>query len=133
MSSQRRIPPFLRGSSGPASAAARSSDTRRVPPFVITGGRAGGSDLSLHAQVVSLRLADAAAGHEEQAILRLCTSPQSVAEVSARLHLHLEVTRILISDLREAGLVNIYGNEIEDPSNDMAFLQKVLNGLRALT
>ena len=42
----------------------------------------------------------ASLGPEMQAMVGLCGQPISVAEISARLRLHLGVTRILVGDLR---------------------------------
>ena len=72
---------------------------------------------------------------EYTSILRLCRTPQSVAEVSAQLHLPLTVTKILIGDLIEEGRLNFRTPPPPPTDNgtpDVGLLQAVLNGIRAL-
>jgi hypothetical protein len=68
---------------------------------------------------------------EMRAIVGLCSEPVSVAEISARLHLHLGVARILVGDLRAAGQLDVHvlDNETPDPETIM----RVIRGLRAIT
>ncbi|WP_078629499.1 DUF742 domain-containing protein [Streptomyces sp. 142MFCol3.1] len=67
-------------------------------------------------------------------ICRLCATGQSVAEISAHLHLPLGVTRILVADLAEAGLVSVHDPQTTafDGGPDFELLNRVLSGLRAL-
>ena len=109
-------------------------------PFVLTSGRVGGrdSDIGLETQVTACldpagrpppvtRLTP-----ERQAIVVLCEHPMSVAEISARLRLHLDVTRILVDDLRTAGFLEVHSFDAVNP-NDPATILRVIRGLRALT
>jgi hypothetical protein len=68
---------------------------------------------------------------EMRAIVALCGDPVSVAEISARLRLHLGVTRILVGDLRAAGQLDVHvlDNETPDPETIM----RVIRGLRAIS
>ena len=50
----------------------------------------------------------AAGSRSWQAIVALCAEPMSVAEISARLRLHLGVTKILVGDLRAAGYLDVH-------------------------
>ena len=84
---------------------------------------------------VTARVDDPAATYglapELRAIVALCVQPVSVAEISARLRLHLGVTRILVGDLRAAGQLDVHvlDNETPDPETIM----RVIRGLRSIT
>jgi len=102
-------------------------------PFVITSGRTDGADpeIGMETQVTL----NPAAGPvrlspEMRAIVALCGEPVSVAEISAKLRLHLGVTRILVGDLRAAGQLDVHvlDNETPDPETIM----RVIRGLRAI-
>ncbi|WP_435827306.1 DUF742 domain-containing protein, partial [Actinoplanes philippinensis] len=83
------------------------SSTNTLRPFVITSGRTDGGDpdIGMETQVTLVPGAPASRlSPETRAIVALCEeSPISVAEISARLRLHLGVTRILVGDLRATG------------------------------
>jgi hypothetical protein len=103
-------------------------------PFVITSGRTDGADpeIGMETQVtVSHAAAPTRLSPEMRAIVALCGDPLSVAEISARLRLHLGVTRILVGDLRAAGQLDVHvlDNETPDPETIM----RVIRGLRAIT
>jgi hypothetical protein len=55
-----------------------------------------------------------------------------VAEISARLGLHLGVTRILVGDLRAAGLVDVHTQDATLPHSPEIIL-RVMRGLRAIS
>ena len=55
---------------------------------------------------------------EQRAIVALCVEPLSVAEISARLRLHLGVTRILVGDLRAAGHLDVHVLDHDPPDPD---------------
>jgi hypothetical protein len=109
----------------------------RVRPYLLTGGRTKSDvDLPLEAQV---RTTDeggegsATLPPEKRAILELCAQAHSVAEVSALLRTHLQVTRILIGDLVNEGQVTT--NTATAQSNerpDVRLLERVLDGLQSL-
>ncbi|WP_159942038.1 MULTISPECIES: DUF742 domain-containing protein [unclassified Nocardiopsis] len=75
--------------------------------YVITSGRSGGAEDSLDA--VTLVVAESAPvpgmQSEHARILRLCRAPMAVVEVSAHLRLPVAITRILLTDLIDAGRV----------------------------
>jgi hypothetical protein len=103
-------------------------------PFVITAGRTNGVDpeIGMETQVtVNPGAPPVRLSPEMRAIVGLCDEPHSVAEISARLRLHLGVTRILVGDLRAAGLLDVHvlDNETPDPETIM----RVIRGLRAIT
>lgn len=71
---------------------------------------------------------------ERGSILRMCESPHSLAEVSARLHLPVGVVRVLVADLQGEGYVhiNLPAARHADGSVDRVLLERVLAGLEAL-
>jgi hypothetical protein len=110
-------------------------------PFVLTSGRVLGtdSDIRLETQVTARPDAGGPAPDalhrltpERQAIVALCARPVSVAEISARLHLHLDVTRILVDDLRTAGYLDVHARDVANPHAPETIM-RVIHGLRALT
>jgi Protein of unknown function (DUF742) len=142
----RGVRPFLR--SGGASPAVRyelrppaagdgpgpGEHTTVLRPFVITAGRVVGLDpaigvetqVTTHPGAVPARLPP-----EKRAIITLCVEPMSVAEISARLRLHLGVTRILVGDLRAAGHLDVHVRDGDFP--DPQTIMRVIRGLRAIS
>ncbi|HET9518292.1 MAG TPA: DUF742 domain-containing protein, partial [Actinoplanes sp.] len=54
----------------------------------------------------------------------------SVAEISATLRMHLEVTRILVGDLRAPGQLDVHVQDFDFPHPDT--IRRVIRGLRAI-
>jgi hypothetical protein len=111
-----------------------SDQSVSLRPFVITSGRTDGADpgIGMETQVtLNPTAAPVRLSPEMRAIVGLCGEPVSVAEISARLHLHLGVARILVGDLRAAGQLDVHvlDNETPDPETIM----RVIRGLRAIT
>jgi Protein of unknown function (DUF742) len=107
--------------------------TTALRPFVLTSGRVCGPDpgIGMETQVtMSPTAAPARLPPEQRAIVMLCVEPLSVAEISARLRLHLGVTRVLVGDLRAAGQLDVHvlENDFPDPETIM----RVIRGLRAI-
>jgi hypothetical protein len=69
---------------------------------------------------------------ELRGIVALCSEPMSVAEISARLRLHLGVTKILVGDLRAAGHLDVHISDVET-SLDPDIIMRVIDGLRAIS
>jgi predicted ArsR family transcriptional regulator len=69
---------------------------------------------------------------ERRDIVELCREPMSVAEISARLGLHLNVVRVLVADLYAEGRVLAHLAEF-DASRDVDTLRRVIRGLRAIS
>jgi Protein of unknown function (DUF742) len=107
--------------------------TTALRPFVITSGRVDGADpeIGMETQVtVHPGAAPARLPPEKRAIVALCVEPLSVAEISARLQMHLGVTRILVGDLHAAGQLDVHvlNNDFPDPET----ILRVIRGLRAI-
>lgn len=127
------IRPFLQ-SATPWHDDSPDEDTTTLRPFVITAGRVSGqdSDIGLETQVtVNPGATLSRLSPEKRAIVTLCSEPLSVAEISARLGLHLGVTRILVADLRADGHLHVHvlDNDFPDPETIM----RVIRGLRAIS
>ena len=121
--------PVPRGEVPPA-----DEQTTTLRPFVITAGRTDGADpdIGMETQVsVNPAAAPVRLSPEMRAIVGLCAEPLSVAEISARLHLHLGVTRILVGDLRAAGQLDVH--VLDDDTPDPETIMRVIRGLRAIT
>ena len=143
-----RIPPYLRvppsgaAPTGTPSRDAGSTDrSASLRPFVLTSGRVNAVDPEIDVETqVTLRPHDprvgrvplASLGPEMQAMVALCGQPMSVAEISARLRLHLGVTKILVADLRAAGYLDVHVADTLSPISADTIL-RVMHGLRAIS
>jgi len=127
------VRPFLRY--GTAAVTETPGDhTTSLRPFVLTSGRVDGPDPSIGMETQVTAHPGAAPARlppEQRAIVALCVEPLSVAEISARLRMHLGVTRILVSDLRAAGLLDVHvlKNDFPDPDT----ILRVIRGLRSIS
>ena len=131
---QRRIRPYL---STPAAEIPQRTDesaTTRPRPFILTSGRVEATDprIGLESQVATRVTGPVShLAPPLRAIIELCTQPQSVAEISARLRMHLGVTQILVGDLWAAGLVEVHAVDL-DATHDPDLILRVIDGLRAI-
>ena len=108
---------------------------QRIRPYTMTGGRTNPTrvDLELEALVATSRhgmLASADLALEQRSILELCRETLSIAEVSARLGIPINVVRILVGDLAEDGLVVVYQPRAADQPPSVDLLTRVLHGLQ---
>ena len=147
-----RIRPYLEGAlpadpatgpdgDGEPTPPGTATGTQGLRPFVLTSGRVAGADpgISLETQVTA-RLDGASwtapplsrLAPELRGIVALCTEPMSVAEISARLRLHLGVTKVLVGDLRAAGHLDVHTYDITE-SHDPDIILRVIDGLRAIS
>ena len=109
-----------------------------VRPFLVTAGRvAGGSTappVPLETQVVTTVAgveALATLTFERRDIVAVCRQPQSLAEIAAKLRLHLNVVRVLAEDLRAGGHLSVHVPNT-DTAQDVAVLRRVIDGLRTI-
>lgn len=109
-----------------------------IRPFLLTAGRVSGggagSVLPLETQVVATSDGLAALRSlkfEHRDLVTSCQRPQSVAELAARLRLHLNVVRVLTEDLCAAGHLAVYVPNAGTPQ-DISVLRRVIDGLRAV-
>ncbi|HVW42855.1 MAG TPA: DUF742 domain-containing protein [Amycolatopsis sp.] len=109
-----------------------------VRPYAVTRGRTGDArhELDLITLVVAVRSANGLQRLEPEYgdIVRLCRLPMSVAEVSAKLHLPLVVTKILIGDLIGDGYLIFRSPPPPTTAGppDIKLLRAVLDGIRKL-
>jgi hypothetical protein len=128
-----RPPPHDEAADEAADEPAPGEHTTALRPFVITSGRVDGPDpeIGMETQVtVHPGAAPARLPPEKRAIVALCVEPLSVAEISARLKMHLGVTRILVGDLRAAGQIDVHVLDNDFPDSET--IMRVIRGLRAI-
>jgi hypothetical protein len=111
-------------------------DPRRVRPYAMTGGRTRPTydALEIETLVSTTSSVDLTPKLtvEQRAIAALCYEIQSIAEVSARLHLPLGVIRILVSDMAEEHLVIVHRPAQAGDHPDLTLLERVLDGLHSI-
>ncbi|WP_415925267.1 DUF742 domain-containing protein [Streptomyces sp. ME19-01-6] len=119
----------------PPEPAGRASAIR---PFLLTAGRVSGSgaglSLPLESQVVATPTGLSALDSltfERHDLVAACRRPQSVAELAARLRLHLNVVRVLAGDLCTAGHLVVHVPNAK-ATQDISVLRRVIDGLRAV-
>jgi hypothetical protein len=109
-----------------------------VRPYFLTAGRTEAAvDLPIEATLVlqpSAREKTWPAGDMGGRIVALCSSPQSVAEISAKLGVPLGVARVLIGDLVAQAHLRTQATLTENSSTDERrdLIERTLSGLRAL-
>ncbi|AZQ33579.1 MULTISPECIES: DUF742 domain-containing protein [Streptomyces] len=72
------------------------------------------------------------AAPEQAALLRLCTTPLSVAELSAYLSLPFSAMTVLLTDLLTADLVTARAPIVRQAVADRSLLEAVMHGLQRL-
>jgi hypothetical protein len=108
-----------------------------VRPYAMTQGRVApsGGEFDLVAFVVATMPAMPSAPHllpEHHAIIAASWEPVSVVELASKLDLAIGVVRVLLGDLRSAGLISLYEPPAATQPHDVDVLKAVVNGLRAL-
>jgi Protein of unknown function (DUF742) len=108
----------------------------RLRPYLLTGGRAEPVDdtLEIEAQVMATEAGTLAAQRlpfEHSDIVRLCIVSMSVAEVAARLRLHIGVARVLVADLADLGYLYVERPNLPN-SQDPSLIERVIRGLEAI-
>jgi hypothetical protein len=108
-----------------------------VRPYALTGGRTRprGETVDLLATVASVvdgrSLERMLLEPEHLHVLQLCRRPVPVADLASDLDLPLGVVRILLSDMRERGLITI-GKPARTGLTDPRILKDVADALRRL-
>jgi hypothetical protein len=108
-----------------------------VRPYAVTGGRVAptSSEFDLMAFVIATTPELPPAPHlqpEHHAIVAAAWEPASVVELASKLDLSIGVVRVLLGDLRSAGLISLYEPPAAAQGHDIDVLKAVVNGLRAL-
>jgi hypothetical protein len=136
----RLIRPFLTGGQRSAGAdqavGSPSVGQTSVRPFLVTSGRTEASgSIGVETQVLSTVRGETVVEtltFEYRDIVALCAEPLAVAEIAAQLSLHLGVTRVLVTDLQQQGLVTTHAPQV-DPTDDVDLIMRVINALRQRT
>ncbi|MET7424493.1 DUF742 domain-containing protein [Dactylosporangium sp. NPDC005555] len=106
-----------------------------VRPYLLTGGRARpDAVLEIEAQVLTTAAGEDALDrhrYEQREIVLLCRRPLAVAEVAARLGLHLGVARVLVGDLVACGHLAARRPD-HAPHRNVAIIERVIRGLQAI-
>jgi hypothetical protein len=110
---------------------------RLVRPYALTGGRARNLWTSLQLEALlsttSTATGQMALSPEQRTIAQLCRHHfQSVAEISALLRLPLGVVRVLVGELVDRGVLELYQPSHQNEHPDRALLERVLDGLRRI-
>jgi hypothetical protein len=104
-----------------------------VRPFVMTGGRTRSARTDLRFETLVQRLGTGVPGTvpmEQRDLLARSEQPISVAELAAELDLVVGVVGILLTDLIEAGLVEVFAS---DPDTiDLDMLTAMVDRIRRL-
>ncbi|MFJ9850350.1 DUF742 domain-containing protein [Streptomyces sp. NPDC101150] len=123
------------GARGPSEPVGRAPAIR---PFLLTAGRVAGGGagppLPVETQIVATTSGLSALGSlafERHDLVAACRRPQSVAELAARLGLHLNVVRVLAEDLCTAGHLAVHVPNA-GTTRDISVLRRVIDGLRAV-
>jgi hypothetical protein len=108
-----------------------------VRPYAMTQGRVApaGGDIDMMSFVVATTLeahTDARLQPEHHAIVAAAWEPIPVVELASTLDLSIGVVRVLLGDLRSAGLISMYEPPAASRPHDVDVLKAVVNGLRAL-
>jgi hypothetical protein len=108
-----------------------------VRPYAMTQGRVAPADgeFDLVAFVVASTPGLRSTAHllpEHHAIIAASWVPVSVVELASKLDLAIGVVRVLLGDLRSAGLVSLYEPPAASQPHDVDVLKAVVHGLRAL-
>ncbi|MEU7426535.1 DUF742 domain-containing protein [Streptomyces sp. NPDC040750] len=101
--------------------------------YTIAGsGEGGRAELDLVTLVVARSAPPPAASPEQTAVLRLCTAPLSVAELSAYLRLPFSAMTVVITELIAAEQVQARAPIVRQALPDRSLLEAVMHGLQRL-
>jgi hypothetical protein len=116
----------------------QQADGRRPPKnperlYAVTGLADGArAELDLVTLIVARSAPQPSATPEQSAVLRLCTAPLSVAELSAYLNLPFSAMTVLITELITAELVQARAPIVRQALPDRSLLEAVMHGLQRL-
>jgi hypothetical protein len=101
--------------------------------YAVAGSEDGArAELDLVTLIVARDAPEPAASPEQAAVLRLCTNPLSVAELSAYLNLPFSAMTVLITELITAELVQVRAPVVRQALPDRSLLEAVMHGLQRL-
>ncbi|MCX4879627.1 MULTISPECIES: DUF742 domain-containing protein [unclassified Streptomyces] len=100
--------------------------------YVVAGPDGERADIDLVTLIVARADPPPSATPEQTAMLRLCTAPLSVAELSAYLSLPFSVVTVLLTDMLTAELVQARAPIVRQALPDRSLLEAVMHGLQRL-
>jgi Protein of unknown function (DUF742) len=111
--------------------------SRLVRAYAVTRGRTHSQhyDLELETLVSTTTRGEASASSldfERRSIVLLCRDVLSIAEIAARLDRPLGVAKVLVGDMADDLLVIVHRQAGSGVRTDLALLERVLDGLRAM-
>ncbi|MDH4144308.1 MAG: DUF742 domain-containing protein [Acidimicrobiia bacterium] len=111
--------------------------SRFLRQFAITQGRARSIGVDLPLDTLVQATAKAQAAYRDQRgeyadVVRLAVRPISIAEISAHLHVHLGIARVLVSDLAAQGAVGVATGNTDEAGPDLRTLERLFDDLQAL-
>jgi hypothetical protein len=127
--------PFLSRKLETGAVAAPSDSDVGVRPYFVTGGRARSTNQAVSFETIvalaSQNLSLVGLNDERRAIAQLCSGPQSMAEISARLRLPIGAVWVLTGDLINDGFLVEHGAP-SDAADDVELIETLIEGLRRL-
>ncbi|KUN00014.1 hypothetical protein AQI95_36510 [Streptomyces yokosukanensis] len=101
--------------------------------YTVAGSEDGArAELDLVTLIVARSAPQPAASPEQGSVLRLCTNPLSVAELSAYLNLPFSAMTVLITEMITAELVQARSPIARQSVPDRSILEAVMHGLQRL-
>ncbi|WP_328870159.1 DUF742 domain-containing protein [Streptomyces sp. NBC_00287] len=100
--------------------------------FVVGGDGEARANLDLVTLIVASADPPPSATPEQTALLRLCTAPLSVAELSAYLHLPFSVVTVVLTEMLADELVEQHKPLVRQSVADRSLLEAVMHGLQRL-
>jgi|SRR5579859_7628062 len=112
------------------------SGVSALRPYLLTSGRVEPVDLTLEieAQVMTSEAGMAAyerLAFEHRDIIALCSTTLSIAEVAAKLRMHIGVARVLVADLAASGYLIVRRPSLPQ-TQDPNLIERVIRGLEAI-
>lgn len=134
-------PPAPQPPRSPATEAAEAAETAGTKGpgdnperlYSVAGSGDGArAELDLVTLIVARSAPPVSATPEQAAVLRLCTAPLSVAELSAYLRLPFSTMTVLLTELITAELVQARAPVVRQALPDRSLLEAVMHGLQRL-
>ena len=102
-----------------------------VRPYMITKGRTVGDagDIAIETLVLATAGASPDLDPDRAAVVDLCDSPLSVAEIAVHIHHPIGVARVLVADLTASGHVHQHETAA---AHGAELVRRLLDGIRAL-
>lgn len=102
-------------------------------PYTVNEGRTYPTvELDLLSLVVTKGEASPDMDLEHFQVLALCRTPTSIAEVAAHIRLPVIVTKVLVADLLDRGVLAVRTSPTAPGAPDRALLEKLLDGLQRI-